>query len=128
MSIRDREANQKRCEQLVAKLVKRLDLGWLRVNHAYTTAREEDAASRICCRAVADWEYRQVSFIWTLAIASSVPDSELLEIAVHEIVHALNAPLYKSLTDAQQQRLHEVNELSTENMSRVILHLLEKSK
>lgn len=121
-SIRDQEALEQRCIDVVDRLIKELDLGWLKVRVSFDPRNED--TERILCEAKSDWEYRQVVFIWNLHQVASATDEELEETGVHELVHALNNPLWSSLTTAQQERFSKLNELATENVARVISHLL----
>jgi hypothetical protein len=115
--IRDRLDNEQRCIDMMDGLSGRFDLGWLRINHAFNVARDEE---RIACRTVCDFEYRQVSFVWYLAAVASMPDDELESVAIHELVHAMMAPLWNSLNERTQDKLHVMNELATENVTRMI--------
>lgn len=121
--IRGQGAEERRIEAVVRSLARRLDLGWLHIANKYLPAALEDDA-RVACVAKADWEYRQVSLRWCLPVTMPLDKSRLTAVALHELVHALNAPVWESLTEKEQERLYKLNELSTENVTRALLALL----
>lgn len=121
--LRDEDATKERLEALVARLVKRLDLGWLTWVNRFETSKDGD---RVACSTVADWEYRQVSMKWMLAMVASMTDEELEALCIHEMVHGLIAPLWVEIPTKYEQRLNKVMEFSTENVARAILAALQK--
>jgi hypothetical protein len=121
--IRDQELLEARCIAVVERIAEELDLGWLKIVNSFDPRNSED---RVVCECKSDWEYRQCSLLWNLHQVASTTDEDLEEIAVHELVHGLNDPVWGSLSGAQQEKLGRLNELATENVARVILHLLKK--
>ena len=122
-SIRDQNLLEERVTTLMDRLVKDLDLGWLRVTNKFDPCNLD--TDRVLCETKADWEYRSATLLWNLHQVASTPDEYLEATAIHELVHALNSPIWESLTGPQQEKLQPLNELATENVARVIHHLLE---
>jgi hypothetical protein len=108
---------------LTDQLVDKLELGWLKITNRFETRRDGPDARQIA-EAVTDWEYRQVSIVWSVPVALSHTDEELRATLIHELVHALNAPVWNELSASQQDKLSKLNELSTENMTRALLAAL----
>jgi hypothetical protein len=123
-SIRDQPLIEARVQDMVDRLAEALDLGWLKITLKFDPRNLD--TDRVLCEALSDWEYRQVSFLFNLHQLASTPDEELQDTIVHELVHALNSPIWSSLTNKQQDRHAKLNELATENCARVINHLLSK--
>lgn len=115
-----------RATAIVEEIVNRFDLGWMQWVVAFDPKAQDD--NRVLCQTICDWYYRQTTLLFNLPTLASTTDAQLRGVVIHEIVHALIAPLFTSLTEAVQERLHDVNELSTENVSRVLEHLLKGEK
>lgn len=114
---RDTEA---RIGLVVDRWVKRLDISWLAVTNRFTLT-DGDSDDRVACLAIPDWQYRQVTLRWNVVQTAGMEDDELEKTVVHELVHALIAPLFDELPDKEQTRLAKLNELATENVARAIL-------
>lgn len=108
-------------EAISDNLVERLELGWLRIVHRYETRADGE---RVVAEAVADWEYRQVSIVWSVGVALTLSNDELRRVLLHELIHAMIAPLWVELPDALQGKLAKHNELATENVARMVLSAL----
>lgn len=121
--IRDQELHEARCTLIVERIAYELDLQWLRITNRFDMCTDEP--DRTVCETIADWEYRQVTFAWNIVQVAAAEDAELEQVATHELCHALIAPLWESLTPPQQGKLTKLNELATENVARVITHLLD---
>jgi len=122
-SIKDQEAIEQRVMAVMDDLIEQFKLDWWRVRVRFDPRIDGD--ERVVCDTTADWEYRQVGFVWSLFQLPSLTDEELHAIAVHEIVHMLMSPIWNELSEPQQTRLHKNNELATENIARVISHVLK---
>lgn len=122
-SIRNQAEIEQRVCDLVTRLAAEFDLSWVTLHNRFDPTIGDD---RVLCTTTCDWEYRQASFTWSLIQLASTEDEELELIAIHEIVHVLNAPVWESLTPKEQNRLGKLNELSTENITRVIAALMKK--
>jgi predicted protein tyrosine phosphatase len=121
--VRNQAALEQRVNKVVQSFVDLFDLGWVRIINKFDPRVDGD---RVICETVPDWEYRQATFIWNLHQVASLPDEKLDTTVIHEIVHVLNAPLFESLTPATQEKLAKLNELSVENVCRVIEFILTK--
>jgi hypothetical protein len=110
---------EKRATEMTNRIAEELDLGWLRINHRFNEHAAPESLDTIA-EAYPHWEYRQTKIIWNVSTASTVNDDELERVIIHELVHALIAPLFEELSNAQQQKLSKQNELSTENITRAI--------
>lgn len=121
-SIRDQAAIEQRVNDLITRLSADFDLAWITLHNRFDPKNED----RILCTTLCDWEYRQASFTWSLPQLAIISDEDLEVVAIHEIVHVLNAPVWESLTPKEQDRLGKLNELATENVTRVIAHLISK--
>lgn len=119
--IRDQELHESRCTHVVEELTQMLDVGWMTFHNKF----ESSAEGRVICEATTDWEYRQCCLTWNLHHVATMLGDELMSAAVHEIVHALNAPVWESLPTKEQVKVEKLNELATENMARAIIHLLK---
>jgi hypothetical protein len=122
-TIRDQGKVEQRIIRAVAAMCDEFDLGWLKVKNKFDARSDAD---RVICETVADWEYRQTTFVWSLHMVAALPDEELDATIMHELVHVLIAPLWSSLTVPVQEKLHHHNELSVENVCRVIEYILAK--
>ncbi len=120
MTIFNQTAIERRVNDCVTRLTHDFDLGWMKFTNAFDSRADGD---RIVCETICDFEYRQATFRWNYHLVSTMDDDDLEETAVHEIVHCLNAPTWESLPGKYQSSLAKLNELSTENLSRVITHL-----
>lgn len=127
MKVHKAEKNKRRAEEAIRLAAYRMGLpAWLNIVVGWDYNHSEE---RVACETNADWEYRQVSFKWNLPLVASLTDDDLNETAVHELIHALIAPLWDCLTDKQQAKKHtgKLNELATENVARVITHLMREN-
>ncbi|MDE3023764.1 MAG: hypothetical protein KGI54_18265, partial [Pseudomonadota bacterium] len=106
----------------VDELLQRFEMQWTTIINRFNTSLEAD---RVVCATMADWEYRQASLNWNLPLVATFTDDELKAVAVHELVHVLTAPIWESIpTGRTRDNLFRLNELATENVSRVLLALL----
>ena len=124
--IRDSMLIEARTTDIVERLCAAFDLGWMKVNVSFDP--KNDDTDRILCETLCDWEYRQVTFRWNLHQLASTNDEDLELTAIHEIVHVLYDPVYSALTDSQRAKFHKLNEMSTENIARVISALLRRAQ
>lgn len=116
--------NRVRAEEAIRHTAYRLGItGWLKITVKFDESHSED---RVVCQTTADWEYRQASFLWNLQEVASMADDELVEVAIHELCHALNHPMASCFTDTQRKQYAKLEELATENVARAILHLLQE--
>lgn len=122
--IRDQDVLEERCIAVVERIAAEMDLGWLKIVNSFDPRNED--TGRVLCECRADWEYRQCSLLWNLHQVASTTDEDLEETTIHELVHALNDPVWGSLSGAQQERIARLNELATENVARVISYLLHR--
>jgi len=121
--IRDQDKIEQRVNDLTDRLARDFDLGWMTFKNSFDSAIDGD---RIVCQTFCDWEYRQATFKWNTHQLSSMQDDELELTAIHEMVHCLNAVLWESLPPKRQNNMTKLNELSVENITRVIAHLYRK--
>lgn len=119
-SIRNQAAIEARATDAVDRILTELDLGWLAVTVKFDASNKDD---RIAADITCDFEYRQACLTFSLSQIALMHDEDLEDLAVHEICHALIAPLWESLSSAQQGKLYKLNELSVENVSRAISFL-----
>jgi hypothetical protein len=112
-------ANQNDTEARVLAIATRLhaELGleWVSVGHKFNTSHEGD---RVAAATTADWEYRQATIEWNIPICATLDDEDLLELATHEYVHILNAPVNDNLPDGEV--FEKLNEFSVECIARAI--------
>jgi hypothetical protein len=120
--IRDRDKVEARVRKLVTKLVKTLDLGWLEVQVRFDEGTSPDSP---VCGSQCDWQYRRIVMSWNLENAAPLLDDELQLVAVHELCHALIEPIWSCLPEEQTKEQRGLGEMSTENVARVIHHLLK---
>ena len=124
--IKNEQMHRTRAEEAIRHTAYRMGLTqWLNITVRFNEGLDDD--ERVVCRCVADWEYRQASFIWNLQAIAALNDRDLNETAQHELVHALIAPLWCELSDKQQAKLGKLNELATENVARALRHLMEEA-
>ena len=123
MAIRDQAKIELRINALTVRLAADFDLGWMTFKNSFDPSIDGD---RIVCQTFCDWEYRQATFKWNAHQLASMSDAEVEETAIHEIVHCLNACLWESLPDKYQNSHNKLNELATENISRLITHLYKE--
>ena len=120
--MRGETAEKKRINDLFDTYNRLFGLDWLTIKMKFRTANDD---TRVAAETTADWEYRQASIVWNLSVTTTMTDEDLSATMIHEIVHVLNAPLYKSLTDKVQDSHHTLYEFSTENVARVITNLVD---
>jgi hypothetical protein len=65
------------------------------------------------------WEYRVAKITWYLSTLSSLEDFEIAELAIHEYVHVLNAPICQLLPN--EPHVSKLEEFVTESLARVII-------
>lgn len=119
--IRNQAKIEHNLRTITEQLAEQLELGWVKLSMSFDTGHSED---RVLCQCFCDWEYRQATIRWNVRQASSCTDDELKETALHELIHILNAPVWESMTELEQERLYKLNELATENVTRAILAIL----
>ncbi len=120
MKLRNQDDTEARVTALVARLVRDFDLGWMTFRNSFDPRIDGD---RVVCDTACDFEYRQATFVWNSHQVATMLDDELEQTAIHEVVHCLNAALWESLSENQKNKLSKLNELATENVARVIIHL-----
>ena len=121
--MRNEKAEEKRIQDLFDTYYRLFGLDWLTINLKFRTRTDDDA--RIVAETITDWEYRQASIEWNLTQTAALSDKEPSDTVIHEIVHILNAPLWRSLSDKVQVSHHTLNEFATENVARVIANLVD---
>lgn len=119
-AIRGREKLEDRIRTAVLALADLMDLGWLEVQLRF----DESGGSRAVASASCDWQYRRIVITWDLTECSILKDEELERVAVHELCHALVEPIWDSHPNRDKDHVTKLGELVTENVARVVLHLL----
>ena len=103
--------------------------GWYQIKHHFSTRFDGsdalDADGNSTCYTttaitVASWEYRTASITWFVPVAATQTDDVLTQVAIHEYVHALLAPISSLLPGRKDVSKHD--EYVTECLSRVICH------
>lgn len=127
MPVHKSKYHEARAEEAIRQAAYEMGIpAWLEIAVAFDPKHVEDDG-RIACTTHCDWEYRQVSFIWNLPIVATLTEDALRKIAIHELVHALIAPLWDCIDEKAQEDtlISKLNELATENVTRVLNHLME---
>lgn len=119
--IRNQAKIERNLLAITEQMAERFELGWMKIHVAFDTSQSDD---RILCQCFCDFEYRQATLRWNIRQAATSTDDELKETVIHELVHILNAPVWESMTELEQERLYKLNELATENVTRAILAIL----
>ena len=119
-AIRNRRQIERRIRHTVDRLVEAMQLEWLDIYLLF----DEDGDRQVIAKSVCDFQYRRVSITWTLAEVAVLTDAELRATALHELVHALLAPLWSSHPGQGKRSVQMLNELATENVSRAVLAIL----
>jgi hypothetical protein len=122
--IRGQETLEKRVVKIVERLVTDFGMDHITVTLKFDNKNDDDA--RCICEAINEWQYRQVILTWHLNLAVIMTDDELRDVAIHELVHTMISPLWDSLPTGQQNKYTLVNVFATENVARVISHLVER--
>lgn len=128
MAIHKAAKHRRRAEEAIRQAAYEMGIPqWLYINVGFDSKHADGEDGRIACTTVADWEYRQVGFVWNLPIVATLTDEDLRDTALHELVHALIAPLWDCVPENKQSDkfIGKLNELATENITRVIKHVLE---
>lgn len=128
MPIHRAKYHQERAEEAIRQAAYDMGLpGWLYITVAFDPKHADGEDGRVACTTTCDWEYRQVSFLWNLPIVATLTEQDLHDTALHELVHALIAPLWDCVREEDQENKHigKLNELATENVTRVIRHIME---
>lgn len=128
MAIHKAKKHMRRAEEAIRQAAYELGItSWLHITVGWDTKHADGDDGRIACTTVADWEYRQVGFVWNVPIVATLTDEDLHDTALHELVHALIAPLWDSVPEKKQEnkQIAKLNELAVENVCRVIKHVLE---
>lgn len=114
------EAQKERVLAALIPWLKRLGLGWYRIEHKW----ERDQGSRIPGSAFAtgavvetQWEYRQAQINWYLPTLALMDDEALDNLIVHELVHILCDPM-QTFVPAEHKKLEEY---ATECLARAII-------
>ena len=115
--VRDKAALETRVHRMVNRTVKRLDLGWLEIQVRF----DEGNTSEATCSTQCDWYYRRAVMNWVLQEVSHMTDAELQLVTVHELCHALIA----CAVPETEEKVNKLEELATENVARVIIHLMQ---
>lgn len=119
---------QKRIEEVTDALEAELGISdWWIINHHFVEGHDgdtevEDGKVRVFTTGAAtttQWEYRIAKITWYLGILASMEDFEIAELAIHEYVHVLNAPIAGLIP---VKDLHsKLEEYVTETLARVII-------
>lgn len=119
-NIREAKLLKARIEQIVEDAALLMDLGWLEVQLRFNDGGADYVAAASC-----DWQYRRIVITWTLPECIALKDAELKRVAVHELCHALIEPIWDSHPYKEKDHVAKLGELVTENVARVVLHLLK---
>lgn len=122
--MRNQRAEELRVEAQVKEAARRLGLLWLKIDQEFSPVRHTETPETVAT-AYAQWEYRQVALTWYLPVTTLLDDREIFSRAVHELGHALLAPVCEEITDRDQKRLEKHIELATENVSRALESALD---
>lgn len=116
--IHEAEAHRERVETITRGVQADLDLGWIAIKNNFN---EEVTDDRVACTTKTDWEYRQAALQWNLPTVARLTDKDIEDIAVHEFIHVLMAPLDEFLPD--KPHVSKLGEFVTESIARVITHV-----
>jgi len=122
------KSHQVRAEEAIRIAAYRMGVShWLNIVVSFDPRAGDD---RVACETLCDWEYRQVSFMWNLPILASMTDRDVWDTAVHEVCHALIAPLWDCIPEKKQEKdhIHKLHELATENVARAFRQLMEEEE
>lgn len=138
---------EKRIRKVTTKLEGQLGLaGFLQIKHHFVEGYDGDTTApgpegvgsvhKTCAVTTALWQYRSVKITWYCGTCANQTDEELVQIALHEYVHALMAPVTSFLFDylsedessTEQIRIlghhGKLEEFATESLMRVIGHAM----
>lgn len=121
-AIRNRRKLEKRITAIVDELVEAMDLGWLEVQLRFDEFGNREAPS--VAKSACDWQYRRNVMTWTLPEASSLTNTELQLVAIHELCHSLIEPLWDAHPEREDRGVVNLGELVTESVARVVQFLL----
>lgn len=113
------ELFEARVNDLTEKIAAELDLDWLSVRTRFNEHPAADGGDTVA-ETLPHWEYRQTKIIWNSEVGITQTDEQLERVIIHELVHALLAPIWEEIPATQQNRLAKHNELATENVTRAI--------
>lgn len=113
-----------RVKFIVENLVEAFDMGWIEVYCRFDDTNDPD---RTLCKTTGEWKYRRAALEWSLPQVALNSDEEICGTAIHELVHVLIEPLFGSLKESEQERLADLNEFSTESVSRVLCKLFSEN-
>lgn len=115
----NQEAQEQRILELADAIEEELGIkSWFQVSHKFSLEIPEE---RVSAETTADWEYRQATMKWYLAITSSREGDELEATVLHEYIHVLLAPIHKYMQSGKV--MDDLNEYTCETITQVLLNV-----
>jgi hypothetical protein len=131
-TVKDQVYLERLINRKVKSLLTILKLDWLEVvNSFYRVLSDSDGQddNDTMCEAKCEaWAYRRVTFRWNLGPLAASPEEDLDGYIIHELVHALTAPLVESFPSQDPPiatLLNTLNEMATENVAQAITAALQ---
>ena len=108
-------SDQTKIETLTRHWQRLADLGWLTIKNVFSEDPSPDPQD--IAWTTTDWEYRRTEITWYLPRVAELELQELEETVVHELAHALVAPMEENLTEKHRK----VCEFAVESVARALL-------
>jgi hypothetical protein len=102
-----------RVHRITAALQDELELGWVFITHRFDEAQHPDG---IMAETSTQWEYRQAQVTWVLPEVALSDDGEIADVAIHEFIHVLMAPMAETLP----KRVGKLEEFAVESLARMV--------
>lgn len=109
------EVERARVEEIVFRLEEEFDLKWLTISHLFSENLREDA---VIAETEGDWEYRSACITWNLPSVARITDRTLEDVAVHEFIHCVLAPVEENLP--KKDHVDKLREFAVESLTRMI--------
>lgn len=130
--VKDQVYLERLVNRKVRSLLGILKVEWLEVINSFyrvlSDSEGQDDNDTMCEAKCEAWPYRRCTLRWNLGPLASAPEEDLDGYIIHELVHAMMAPLVESVP-AQEgtlaTMLNTLNEMATENVAQAITAALQ---